>query len=1036
MEKLITFFSNNSKMNYVLFLLVCFVGITSYMKTPKEVFPSFELDKIIISGSYSGASIDILDKMAVREIEDKLQGLQGIDDMTSSISPGSFRITLELIKGTNKYDTAAKIKDYIDAIKQNFPSDMNDPTVTVPSINKSLLDISISSKKKDLAGLIDFAKDLKTSMLKVKDISEVTIYGDSDMYYNIIVDEKKIESLGLNKNSVFNAISGISYIFPVGKIEGKGKHYYLSTYNGEKSASAMQDSLLRIDGKSIYLKDLATVEKRYEDSSTLSSIDTKPSLTLTIYQSSTGNALNAKNNIEKSLNKIKKQNPDIDFLLHNDNTQRIKDRLNVVGSNIIFGFVLVTLLLVLLINTRMALIVAIGIPTSFIMAAFYFYQLGYTINLISLIGVLVALGIVVDDAIVIAENIQQKLEEGLSATQAAIQGAKEVAKPVIFASLTTLFTFIPLLMLRGTMGEFIKLIPIAVSALIIASLIESFVFLPIHAAHTLKATSKTLSWERANKIYRSIIHLHIKFRKTFLVLFIVVIPVLTVLGIKHSKFQMFPRFDATKINISIKADINTPIEKSFEIVNEISKDFEKMKDKYGIESVSSVAGYRSNTEGASENYPYVMYITLELYKLKSENFFNEYITPYLSFYEDNVPRIREKTSIEISRELRQYLKKQNYKQKYNLDEIFVAERRAGPVKSDVKIGVISNDNKKVFASIKELREALGKIDGVKSVADSASRGIDEIKIKVNKYGESLGLDEQDIGVVLSNLFLSKKKTTAFDSKNLLEIKVESVNKDDVTALQSLEIPLSDGKSVLLKEVVDFNIVKSFEKIYKDFGEKTFYVYANVDTKKVTASEAVDKIKGTLEKIQKTGVDIKLLGEKKKNDELKEDMLNATFIALLLIMLSLLYLFNSFRDTFIIMSVIPFSFLGVLIGHFLMGINLAMPSVIGALGLAGVVINDGIVMMTYLQGAKTLDELFKEATKRLRPIFLTSITTLVGLSTLIFFPTGEAAIFQPLAISLGFGLAWGTVLNLIYVPTFFAVLHRKRYEKEEAILNAS
>ncbi|WP_458699734.1 efflux RND transporter permease subunit [Sulfurospirillum sp. 1307] len=1027
MEKLIRFFSDNAKMNYILFILVCFVGITSYMKTPKEVFPSFELDKIIISGSYSGASIDILDKMAVREIEDKLQGLQGVDDMTSTISPGSFRITLELIKGTNKYDTAAKIKDYIDEVKQNFPSDMNDPKVTVPSINKSLVDISISSKEKNLSGLIDFAKDLKTAILKVKDISEVTIYGDSDMYYNILVDERKIESLGLNKNSVFNAISGISYIFPVGKIEGNGKHYYLSTYNGKKSSDKMQNTLLKIDGKSIYLSDIAKVEKRYEDSSTLSSIDTKPSLTLTVFQSSDGNALNAKKNIEKTLNKIKKQNPDIDFLVHNDNTQRIKDRLNVVGSNIIFGFGLVTLLLILLINTRMAFIVAIGIPTSFIMAAFYFYQLGYTINLISLVGVLVALGIVVDDAIVIAENIQQKLEEGLPPKEAAIQGAKEVAKPVIFASLTTLFTFIPLLMLRGTMGEFIKLIPIAVSALIVASLIESFIFLPIHAAHTLKTKSKVLSWDRANKIYSSIIHLHVKYKKIFLFLFLVIIPILTFLGIKHSKFQMFPRFDTTKINISIKADINTPIEKSFEIVNEISKDFVKLKDKYGIESVSSVAGYRSNTEGASENYPYVMYITLELYKLKNENFFNEYITPYLSFYDDNTPKIREKTSFEISRELRKFLKQKNYKSKYKLQEIEVAERRAGPVKSDIKIGVVSNDNKKVFESIKEIRTALKKVDGVKSISDSASRGIDEIKIKVNKYGESLGLDEQDIGAILSNLFLSKKKTTAFDDKNLLEIKVQSVNKDDISTLKTAKIPLSDGKSVMLKDVVEFEIVKSFEKVYKDFGVKTFYVYANVDTKKVTASEAIDKIKDTLEKIKNNDVEIKLLGEKKKNDELKEDMLNAAFISLLLIMLSLMYMFNSFRDTFIIMSVIPFSFLGVLIGHFIMGINLTMPSVIGALGLAGVVINDGIVMMTYLQGARTLDQLFKEATKRLRPIFLTSITTLVGLSTLIFFPTGEAAIFQPLAISLGFGLAWGTILNLIYVPTFFAVLHKNRYE---------
>ncbi len=1027
MSNVIKFFIDNSKMNYVLFFLVCLVGVFSYNKTPKEIFPSFELDKVSISGSYTGASIDILDKMAVREIEDELQSVEGITDMTSTISPGSFNILVELSKDVNKYDTAAKIKDSIDAVKQNFPDDMNDPRVTVAAINKSLMEISISSNSKNLSELIDFAKNLKTKVLGVKDISEVTIYGDSDMYYNIQVDEKKIESFGLNKNSVFNAIAGISYIFPVGKIEGQGKHYFLSTYNGKKNSQAMEDTILRVDGKQIYLRDIATVDKRYEDASTLSSINTTASLSLTVYQTETGNALNAKKNISKLISKLEKQNRDITFIIHNDNSQRIKDRLNVVVSNILFGLILISILLILLINTRMAIIVGLGIPTSFIMAATYFYLFGYTINLVSLIGVLVALGIVVDDAIVVSENIQQKVEEGMEPKEAAIAGAKEMFKPVFMASATTLFTFIPLLMISGTMGEFIKLIPIAVSALIVASLIESFIFLPIHAAHTLKRESKVLSWNRANRIYSSIIHKLIKYRKTFLLIFLILIPLLTVLGIKKSKFQMFPRFDSTTINLSIKANINTPIEESYKIVNEISKDLYKLKGDIDIKTISSVAGYRRNTEGSGENYPYVMYITIELYKMVEKTFVDKYVTPYLSFYYDDSERIREKTSMQISKELREFLKKQNYQKKYNLDEIFVVERKAGPVKSDIKIGIISQNNQKIIDAIKKVETKLKNMDGIKSVENSAKIGIDEIKLKVNSYGESLGLNEQIIGQTLSNMFLSKKKTTAFDDKNLLEIKIESINKDSKKTLDSLKIPLGDGRSVSLKDVVEYDVVKSFERVSKEFGEKMFYVYANVDTKIITASEAIENLQMTLNELKKDGVGIKLLGEKKKNDELKADMLSASAIALLLVALSMLYLFNSFRDTFIVMSVIPFSFLGVLMGHFLMDINLTMPSVIGALGLAGVVINDGIIMMTYLQKVNNMEELYEQATKRLRPIFLTTITTLIGLSTLIFWPAGEAAIFQPLAISLGFGLAWGTILNLLYVPAFFAVLHRRRFE---------
>ncbi|MBL0687069.1 MAG: efflux RND transporter permease subunit [Sulfurospirillum sp.] len=1029
MGSVIKFFIDNSKMNYVLFLIVCLVGIYSYNKTPKEIFPTFELDRISISGGYSGASIDILDKMAVREIEDELQSVEGINEIISTISPGVFRISIELIEGINKYDTSAKIKDSIDMVKQNFPEDMNDPRVTVVSINKSLLSISITSSEKNLSQLIDFAKDIKTKILAVDDVAEIKIYGDSDMYYNILIDEKKIESFGLNKNSVFNAISGMSYIFPIGKIEGSGKHYFLSTYNGKKDSQSMQDTILRIDGKQIYLRDIAIVEKRYEDASTLSSLNTNSSISLAVYQTETGNALNAKENISKFVEKLQKENRDINFVLHNDNSQKIEDRLNVVVSNILFGLILIFILLVLLINTRMAIIVGIGIPTSFIMAATYFYIFGYTINVISLIGVLVALGIVVDDAIVVSENIQQKVEDGMEPRDAAIKGSQEMFKPVFMASLTTMFTFIPLLSISGTMGEFIKLIPIAVSALIFASLIESFIFLPIHAAHTLKKESKTLSWERANKIYSTLIHKIIEYKKTFLFLFIIIIPILTVVGIKKSKFQMFPRHDSRTIDLSIKADINTPIEKSYEIVDSISKDLYELKDEMDIKTISAVAGYRRNTEGSGENYPYVSNIKIELYEMVEKTIVDKYITPYLSFYYDDSDRIREKSSTQISKELREFIKKKNYKKEYNLDEIFILEKKAGPVKTDIKIGIISNNNEHTISAIDKIETALKEIDGIKSMENSAKIGIDEIKFKINSYGESLGINERTLGQTLSNLFLSKKKTTAFDDKNLLEIKIESINKDNKKSLDNMRIPLGDGRSVALKEVVDYEIMKSFERVSKDFGEKTFYIYANVDTEIITATEVIDEIEGTLEQIKDTGVKIKLLGEKEKKDDFKKDMVSASTLSMLLVSLSMLYLFNSFRDTFILMSIIPFSFLGVLMGHFIMGANLTMPSIIGALGLAGVVINDGIIMMTYLKKVTTIEELYVQAAKRLRPILLTTITTLMGLSTLIFWPTGEAVLFRPLAISLGFGLAWGTVLNLLYIPSFFAVLHRKRFENK-------
>ena len=1029
-EKFLRFFVENSRMNYTLFILVFAIGIWSYTKTPKEIFPNFELDMISIKGSYSGASVDILDKMAVTEIEDNIKNIESIDTMSTIISPGRFTIVLELKKGHNKYVEADKIKDAITLIKTNLPSDMNEPSVNTLDRTRALINLSVTSKKHSIDELKPFADELKSKLLSINGINEINIFGDSDKYFEVLLDEKKIDALNLNKSEVFNVISNLSYIFPIGKIEDPKKHYYISTNNGAKNAQDFGNTLIKISNKTIYVKDIAHIKKKYEDSSTLYSSNGESALSLEIVQSDTADAIKIVENIKKQLPDIKKTVPDINISLTDDNSERIVDRLNVVTSNILFGIILITILVALLINARMSFIIVVGIPTSFVLAAIYMYLSGYTINMISLVGVLIAIGIVVDDAIVVSENIQQHLEEGYSPKEAAIMGAKEMVEPVTIASITTLFSFLPILMLSGTMGEVMKLIPIALSALVVASLIESFIFLPIHAAHTLKSNSKVTSWEKANEVYNKIIHFFMHWRKTFIVIFLILVPFLTYKFISDSKFQMFPKFDATDVKITIKANANTTLEEAFKIVSSIEADLLKRSDELYIRNINSIAGYRKDVGNNTENFPYAMYMTVELQKTKAMNFLDEYITPNLSFHYDEEGRTRDIKSDLISDKLKQFLVENNYKAKFNLDEIEVLEKKVGPVKSDIQIGIITPNNQKAINAVQKLDDELKKITGIKSSSNSLKFGIDEIKIKVNSYGEKLGLTESFLGNYLSNLYLLKKKGVSFDEKEMLDIKIKSQNQDDFESFKNTKVPLENGSYVSLYEVVELNTLRAFEQLLKDNGIKNFYVFANVNPDIITASEVLNKLKPILEEIEKNDIKVVLKGEAEKNAELGRDMLLATILALVLIMFSMLYLFNSFRETFIIMSVIPFSILGVLIGHQIMGLNLSMPSIIGALGLSGVVINDGIIMMTYLKKAKTMGEIFERATKRFRPIIITTVTTVVGMLSLILYPSGEAVIFQPIAIALGFGLAWGTVLNLIYVPILYTLTHKLRKMPKE------
>jgi len=976
-EKLLRFFVENARLNYFLFVFVFLAGILLYTKTPKEIFPSFELDMISVNGHYAGTSIDMLDKMAVTKIEDQIKNIDGIDKMATIISAGKFNIILELEERVDKYNTADKVKDAVTLAKQYLPADMDEPTVNVLDVKRKLMSIAVSSNTVSHAKLIEAATALKKKITTLKNIAEVNIYGDSDKYYDIKLNSEKIRALGLDENSVIGVLSGLSYIYPIGTIEDPKKgFYYLSTHNGPKDAQKMLESRIEVEGKTLYLKDIATVAKRYEDTQTLYSIDTKHALDLNIKQSPAGNALELSKKIYRLVKVHNAKHPKITYTIHNDRSVAIKDRLNIIVSNILLGMILITLLVMWLINKRMALIISLGIPTSFVMGAAYLYFAGYTINMISLIGVLIALGIIVDDAIVVSENIQQHIEEGLPPKEAAILGAKEMFKPVTIASITTLFAFIPALMMHGTMGEVIKLIPIAVSVLVLASLIEAFVFL------------------------------------------------LIVFGIQQSKFQIFPEFDATTLNITLKANVNITNEKTLACLEAIEKDLYAKKDRFFISHIGSVAGWRQDSAGNSETYPYVGQMVIELQKLKAQNFIDRFITPTLSFYYDEKGRKRKEKSDAIAAKIRAFVKKQNYKKRFGLNDLTVVERKVGPIKSDLKIGLVSNDSQKVMQYAEKIQNALRKINGIVSVNTSMNYGRDEIKLKVNAYGESLGLTEKKIGSLLANVFLKRRIALSFDKENLLELKVRSEQQDSLDALKHFQIMLSDGKFISLNEVVTFHKQHSFEKIIKDNGVKNFYIYANVNNKIITATEALDTLGPLLQEAKKEHLKIVLKGEAEKKKELKDDMIMASAVAMLLIMLSLLYLFNSFRETFMMMSVIPFAFLGVLIGNFLLGINLSMPSIIGMLGLSGVVINDGIIMIMNLKKAKNINEIFFYAAKRFRPIILTSITTLIGLSSLVFFPTGQAAIFQPMAIALGFGLAWGTVLNLLYLPVLYTILNEK------------
>ncbi len=1031
MMRLIEYFIRNRRLNHVLLFFVLFLGYNAYQNIPKELFPDIALDKIVITGGYSGTSAENLDKMAVRDIEDALGDISGIDRIETVIRPGTFTIVVSLTEHADKIDALNKAKDAIAKTRQYLPSDMVEPTAQLMIHNRPLISLSLSSDKLTKGELIETAKEIKSKIARNPYVSEVKIYGDADQEVSIRLDTEAIKAYGLDPARVGETISSLSYIYPIGDIKESGNYIFLSTVHGKKDTKGWEETLIRIGDKKIRLGDIARVEITYPQDQTLSTFNGRKNITLVISKGAEGNAIELSKKLrEYARTELSRAYPDIYFDFYQDTSKPVKDRLNTVVSNLMFGLILVFLSMALLINLRIAAIVTMGIPVAFAVGLIFIYYTGYSINIISLLGGLIVIGIVVDDAIVVAENVQRYINEGMPKKEAVLQGTKEMLLPVSLATLTTIAAFLPLFMMSGEIKNFIILIPIAVIMILIGSLIESFIFLPLHAQEVLKKQKNFFDWRGLQELYEALLHKMIRFKYLFLISFLLVVPFLTFTMLKSLHFNFFPSFDGNYLYITGRASIDTPIEKTQRIAAEIERFVLSHKEEYALKATSTVIGSRRSLSGENEKGENMLYITMELYDMEPQSFLDAYINPILNFtFDFNDPtHIRKMHTYDLARRLNEEI--EPFREKYHLEELGVREEKPGLIKSDIQINLSGRDNQKILAAIKRLEQNLSAIPHIKDVSDNAQLGKMEYKLKINELGERLGLSEGSIARTLAYYFLDSRKAMTFNENGVMEIKSRALNKDRLSTLERFELTTPSGSHVKLREVVDFVKLREYEKIEKRDGKTIKAVFANLDKRYLTAVDVLKKIRPLIEEIEKEGIDVDLLGENEKNQQLKSDMKKAVSIALFLILITLLFIFPRIRYVLMVMSVIPLSIVGAFAGHLLLGVNLSMPSIIGMLGLAGVVINDGIIMLDFLHGTREAETFYERAKLRLRPILITSITTFLGLFTLIFYATGQAVILQPIAISLGFGLLWGTVLNLIYLPSLYAVVNGIKPERSQ------
>ena len=1013
------FFLKHSILTHTIFFFLIVLSIMSYNRISKELFPPSTLDKIAIKGAYAGASSDTLNKIAVQPIEDEIKNYSEVADIESIVLNGSFIITADIKPHSNLNSLQNDFKGVISNIKRNLPTDMNEPSVSIVKKAFPLITVTIAGNI-DRFKLLDIADKLKQKLLILKDLSKIQIDGKGDKELLIDLNLKKIQAFGLNETAVANAISNISSIMPIGKIDGKYQ-YYLSMKNLQ-NIDDIKNIILNISGKNVYLKDIADVKYRIETPSTLGKFDGIEDVSLTIKKGETGDAIRLTKEIRKITKEFAKEYPYLKFGFSMDTSVWVKNRLNTVISNIEFGLILVFFAMWIFINKRISFVVTIGIPTSFAIALIILDYAHFSLNLLSMLGALIALGMIVDEAIVVAENIQRHMEMGKDKMRAAIDGAKEVFWPVVASALTTIFAFLPLLMIQGEIGVFMKIIPIMITVLILSSVMEAFIFLPLHSKEILKPEEGTKEklWEKINSFYEKVLKKLIQFKWISLSGFLIGIPILIVIGLKHSKFQLFPDFDTTQIYVNGSFDSNNTIYDTFKDVSKVEA---VLKEKLGgneIKSFTTIVGMKLNGKSNINSGENNFQIFVDLYDRKPTDFYNKYIAPILNPVKSNPDEVkREKSAQQIVEELQNEYKKLNL----NIPELNVKVPGVGIVKSDILIMITENNIKKVKYALNKIEKKLKTIKGVYNIYDDATMGAKLLKIKVNKYGEELGINQKYIVSSLRPYFSEGEFSKTIDN-DIIKIKLKDVNRDNFKFLENFRINIPNTNNyILLNKVTNFYIENSFQKLNKYNGVLAKSVYANINHKLITTNEVYQKLQPLLKELEKEGIHYKIGGAKKVSKAFMKDMRYAGVLALILIFITLVAMFDSIILPFVVISVIPLSFLGVIVGNFLLGLNFTMIGMIGVIGLFGVAVNDGIIMIEFIRNAKNIEDLIKKATFRVRPIILTSMTTILGLSTLIFYPFGQSVILQPLAVAIGFGVAFSTILNLFYLPLFFAILKK-------------
>ena len=1021
---MIAWFAKNSVAANLLMITIILAGFYSLSKKiPLEVFPSFQTDVISVSVALRGATPEDVEQGVAIKVEEAVQDLDGIEKLTSRSSEGSAAIYIEITPGYNARDMLADIKSRVDSIN-TFPVDAEKPIVALAQRKRDVISLSVSGPY-DEQEIRAYAQQVSDDLLRIPGITQLSLSGVRNFEIAIETSQEKLRQYHLSINDIATAVSNASADISAGNmrtfggdvlLRSKGQAYHKSDFVNIPVKS-------NADGSIVRLQDVANIKDGFEETPIRTRFNGQRAAFIDVYRIGQQNAIDVANKVKAYIDAKQSSLPKGFKLSYwDDSSQIVKKRIETLATNALQGGILVMLLLTLFLRPTIAFWVFIGIPVSFMGAFIIMPFFGVTLNILSLFGFILVLGIVVDDAIVTGENVYTHLSHAESGEHAAIQGTLEVATPVTFGVLTTVAAFLPLAFIDGVRGAIFAQIPLVVIPVLFFSLLESKFVLPSHLKH-IKLRHERAEPSRFEKFqhkfadgfeqailryYQPLLKIALKNKLATVLMFSsIFVLILALIMSGWTRFVFFPRIPSEKVRVDLTLPAGTPFDVTNKYIEDMASKAELLRHKYvDPDTKQSVILNILATTGGRGGQANVGQVRFDI------------IPP-----EDRDSSV---TSRDLVKEWRNMIGVIPGAENVS----FRAEigRSSDPI--DVQLSASSLSTLKQVSD--KVKEHLSTYPTVFDIADSLSDGKEELRIELTKQGVALGLTRVGISRQVRAAYFGTQVQRIQRGRDDVRVMVRLPLKErrSVAQLEQLLIKTPSGANVPLAHVARLIPGESPSTIYRIDRYRTVNVSADLDKTTTNMTILQNSLTQYLDKLmsQYPGVKYSLEGEAKEQRQSFGSLKYGLLIVLFVIYVLLAIPFKSYSQPFIVMSVIPFGMIGAIVGHWIMGMQLTIFSLLGMLALVGVVVNDSLVLVDFInkkrqEADNLMDAVLTAGIARFRPIMLTSLTTFFGLLPLLFEKSTQAQFLIPMAISLGFGILFATFITLLLVPVNYVLIDK-------------